>query len=74
MRRRSKGSVLLVGIWCLLAVVLANAYGGVLFSFMSVAKLEQPINSLQELAQSKDVKLAVIDRSEPSIQTLLVRS
>ena len=43
--------------WCLVTVVLANAYGGVLFSFLSVTKLEQPINSLEELANSKDVKL-----------------
>jgi len=66
--------VLLVGIWCLIAVVLANAYGGVLFSFLSVPKLELPINSLQELAQSKDVTLLVVDRSEPPIQILLVSS
>jgi len=43
-----------------MAVVLANAYGGVLFSFLSVSKLEQPINSLEELAKSKDVTLIVI--------------
>ena len=47
-----------------MAVVLANGYGGTLFSFLSVSKLEQPINSMQELANSKDVMIAVIDRSE----------
>ena len=40
-----------------MTVVLANGYAGTLFSFMSVTKLEQPINSLEELAFSKDVTL-----------------
>ena len=57
LRLRSRGSVLLVGIWCLMCVVLANAYAGTLFSFLSVSKLEQPINSLEELANSEDVQL-----------------
>jgi hypothetical protein len=40
-----------------MCVVLANAYAGTLFSFLSVSKLEQPINSLEELANSEDVQL-----------------
>ena len=47
-----------------MCVVLANAYGGVLFSFLSVSKLEQPINSLEELANSQDVLLILQDRSD----------
>jgi hypothetical protein len=47
-----------------MAVVLANAYAGTLFSFLSVAKLEPIVNSLDELAQSKDLQLIVQDRSE----------
>ena len=54
---KSRGSKIIVGIWCLMTVVLANGYAGTLFSFMSVTKLEQPINSLEELASSKDVTL-----------------
>jgi len=42
-----------------MAVVLANAYAGTLFSFLSVSKLEQPINSLDDLAKSKDVTLII---------------
>jgi hypothetical protein len=38
-----------------------------------VTKLEPPINSLQEWAQVKNAKLVIIDRSEPYIQTLMVR-
>ena len=59
MRLKSRGSYILVGLWCLMCVVLANGYGGVLFSFLSVTKLEQPINTLEELANSKDVQLTV---------------
>ena len=43
LRFRSRGSAIVVGLWCLMAVVLANAYGGVLFSFLSVNKLEPAI-------------------------------
>jgi len=59
LRLRSRGSFLLVGIWCLMCVVLANGYGGVLFSFMSVTKLHKPINSLEELANSTEIKLLI---------------
>ena len=71
LRFKSRGSYILVGIWCLMAVVLANGYGGVLFSFLSVSKLNQPINSMEELAKSKDVQLAVIDRSGLAIQLMV---
>ena len=70
-RLRSRGSFLLVAIWCLMTVVLANGYGGVLFSFMSVAKLEAPINSLEELANSRDVTLIVQANSEYSNRLLV---
>jgi len=49
-----------------MSVVLANAYAGTLFSFLSVAKLEPIVNSLQELARAKQLKLIVKDRSELS--------
>ena len=64
LRFKSRGSFILVGLWCLMCVVLANGYGGVLFSFLSVAKLEQPINTLVELANSKEVQLSLVLGSE----------
>ena len=64
MRMGSRSRYILIGVWCLMAVVLANAYAGTLFSFLSVAKLEPIVNSLDELAQSKDLQLIVQDRSE----------
>ena len=59
LRLRSRGSFLLVGIWCLMCVVLANGYAGTLFSFISVTKLHKPINSLEELANSTEIKLLI---------------
>ena len=47
-----------------MSVVLANAYGGVLFSFLSVTKLEPAINSLNELAVSKNVQLLALNGFE----------
>ena len=71
LRRRSRGSYILVGIWCLVAVVLANAYAGTLFSFLSVAKLEPIVNSLEELANSKNLQLISQDRSDVSNRFLV---
>ena len=45
-----------------MSVVLANAYGGVLFSFLSVTKLGPAINSLNELAVSKNVDTVKVER------------
>ena len=70
---RSRGSYIAVGIWCLMSVVLANAYGGVLFSFLSVTKLEPAINSLNELAVSKNVQLLALNGFELT-NRLLVQS
>ena len=67
----SKASYFAVGIWCLMTVVLANAYAGTLLSFLSVAKLEPIINSLTELANSEDVQLVIQARSEMAIRFLV---
>ena len=56
-----------------MCVVLANGYGGVLFSFLSVAKMEQPINSMQELANS-NVQLLVQARSETAKNFMVLYS
>lgn len=71
LRLRSRGSYILVGVWCLVAVVLANAYAGVLFSFLSVSKLQPVLNSLEEVAYAKDVTFLVIDRSELALRLLV---
>ena len=52
-------AMLLVGVWCLMAIVLANSYAGCLLSchVLTVNKMGPAINSLDELAHSKDTKL-----------------
>lgn len=47
-----------------MSVVLANAYAGTLFSFLTVTKLEPIVNSLEELANSKQLQLLIQDRTE----------
>ena len=57
-RLRSRNALLIVvGIWCLMTIILTNFYAGILLSFMSVKKLGPVINSLDELAHSKETKL-----------------
>lgn len=68
----SRGSLLLLAVWCLMTVVLANAYAGTLFSFLSVTKLEQPINTLEELANSKEVQLLLQSRSETAKNFMVI--
>jgi len=64
MRLKSRGSWILVGIWCLMCVVLANAYAGTLFSFsISVSKLEPIVNSLDDLANTDNLQLLIQDQS-----------
>ena len=55
-----------------MCVVLANGYAGTLFSFLTVTQLEQPINSLDELANSKDVSL-MMQGDSPLTDKFLVR-
>ena len=62
---------IVVGVWCLITVVLANAYAGTLLSFLSIKKLGPVINSLDELAQSQTCKLIILAGSEPSNQFLV---
>ena len=59
-RLNSRRAVLiLVGVWCLMTVVLAHAYGRTLFSFLSVTKLGPVINSIDELARSDNIEVIV---------------
>ena len=53
-----------VGVWILMTVVLANTYAAFLLSFLSVEKFTPVINSISELAYSKDVQLTVQAHSD----------
>jgi hypothetical protein len=57
-----------------MAVVLANAYAGTLFSFLSVTKLEPIVNSFEELAHSKNLQLIVQAHTELAIRFLVTNS
>ena len=51
--------LIVVGVWCLMVVVLNNAYAGCLLSFLSVKKIGPPINSLGDLANSTNTQLII---------------
>ena len=71
LRLNSLASYIVIGTWVLVTVVLSNAYAGTLFSFLSIAKLESPINSLQELAKAKDIQLVLHAQTELADQILV---
>ena len=61
LRWNSRATSVVIGMWCLTIVVFA--YAGTLFSFLSVAKLQPIINSLDELANSTQVQLVTQART-----------
>ncbi|KZS20158.1 Uncharacterized protein APZ42_013153 [Daphnia magna] len=50
---------ILVGFWLLGAMVLVNSYAGIVISSLTVPKMKPPIETLEDLAFSKDVGLIV---------------
>lgn len=54
---------IVVGGWCLVALVLVNSYSGKLISALIVPKLEPVVNSFEELANSKTLKVTVESNS-----------
>ena len=67
------GTLIAVGVWLLMTVVLVNAYAGTLLSFLSVMKLEPAISSLDELAKSKTCQL-IAQAGADLTNNLLVRT
>ena len=63
---------IVVGVWLLMTVVLANAIAGTLLSFLSVTKLGLVINSIDELAHSKTCKLIIQGGSDITNQFLVI--
>lgn len=57
---------LAAGLWCLTLVVLTNAYTGKLTAYLAVPKLEPIVNTLIELAASRDKKLTMDFESDLS--------
>ena len=48
---------LAVGLWCLMMMVLVNAYSGTLTSYLAVPKLRPIVNTLTELAASSETEI-----------------
>jgi len=68
---RCQPGFIVVGVWVLMTVVLANTYAAFLLSFLSVEKFEPIINSISELACSKDVQLTVQANSDLAYRFLV---
>jgi hypothetical protein len=50
---------ILAGFWLLGAMVLVNSYSGIVISSLTVPKMMPPIETLEDLAVSKDVEIIV---------------
>ena len=61
----------LVGFWLLAATVLVNSYAGTLVSSLTTTKLKSTVNSLEDLAASRDLTMTVNVNSVIA-QTILV--
>lgn len=57
---------LIAGVWCLTMVVLVNAYSSTLMSYLTVPKLTPIVNTLTELAASRDSQLTIDFESDMS--------
>jgi Ligand-gated ion channel len=60
------------GSWCLMAVVLVYAYTGTLISYISLSKYESVINTFEDLAASKTLRI-ITQRGSLSAEIILVR-
>ena len=50
---------LVVAGWCLMAIVLVNCYTSSLVSYLMAPRFLPLINTVQDLADSRDLKIAV---------------
>ncbi|XP_057376140.1 ionotropic receptor 93a-like [Daphnia carinata] len=57
---------LIAGLWCLTMVVLVNAYSSTLMSYLTVPKLTPIVNTLAELAVSRDSQITIDFESDMS--------
>ncbi len=62
---------ILVGVWILIATVLVNSYSGTVVSYLTVPKMKPPINTFEDLADSKDVAIIIKEDVVIGIQILV---
>jgi hypothetical protein len=60
------------GSWCLMAVVLVYAYNSTLISYISLAKYELVLNTFDDLAASKTLRI-ITQRGSLSAEIILAR-
>ncbi|EFX66287.1 hypothetical protein DAPPUDRAFT_116519 [Daphnia pulex] len=65
---------ILVGGWLLVATVLVNSYSGTVVSYLTVPKMKPPINTFEDLANSKDVGILIKEDLVIGIQILAAQS
>lgn len=58
-RLKSTSFFIAAGVWCLMALIVVNAYAGNLISYLAVPKLKPVIQSFEDLVENKDLQLAV---------------
>nr|CAH0101189.1 unnamed protein product [Daphnia galeata] len=64
----------LTGIWVLCATVLINSYTGIVTSSLTTPKLKPSINTLEELAASKEIKIVIRSDISTGVQILQAKS
>jgi hypothetical protein len=62
---------ILVGGWLLVATVLVNSYSGTVVSYLTVPKMKPPINTFEDLANSKDVGILIKEDVVIGLQILV---
>ncbi|XP_046446905.1 glutamate receptor ionotropic, delta-1-like [Daphnia pulex] len=65
---------ILVGGWLLVATVLVNSYSGTVVSYLTVPKMKPPINTFEDLANSKDVGILIKEDVVIGLQILAAQS
>lgn len=61
----------LAGAWVLCAMVLVNSYTGIVTSALTTPRMKQPINTLEELAVSNEVKIVLRSDTAIGVQILV---
>jgi ionotropic glutamate receptor len=53
-------------------MVLVNSYTGIITSSLTTPKIKPPINTLEELAASKEVKIVIRSDTSTGVQILVM--
>lgn len=64
---------LVVAAWCLMAVVLVNSYTSSLVSYLMAPKYVSLMNTIQDLAESKEISLIVLKHTSMHSELLVCK-